>query len=297
MKLICVDGHRELANSLGKLLNAEVIIPEHRLFPDGEHYYRMDEDFSNQDVVLISHLHQPNEKAIGLLFLAGHLRDVGAKSVGLVAPYLAYMRQDIRFKEGECITSRYFAGIINHTFDYLITIDPHLHRYHSLDEIYRIPNRALHATDVIGKYIKKMIPNALIIGPDAESAQWAEGVAEAAQCEFLVFEKTRKGDRDVSVAMPDLSCYADAQPVLVDDIISTGRTLVETAEGLVEAGLRPAICIGVHAVLAAGAETTLNNPAIANWLSCNTIPHASNAIDVSYLLAPAIAATMAEIIL
>ena len=270
MKLICADGHLELANSLGKLLNAEVITPEHRLFPDGEHYYRLDGDFFNEDVVLLSHLHQPNEKAIGLLFLAGHLRDVGARSVGLVAPYLAYMRQDIRFKEGECITSRYFAGLISNAFNYLVTIDPHLHRYHSLNEIYRIPNRALHATNLIGEYIKRMIPNALIIGPDAESAQWAEGVAEAAQCEFLVFEKTRKGDR---------------------------RTLVETAEGLVEAGLRPAICIGVHPVLAEGAEITLNNPAIANWLSCNTIPHASNAIDVSYLLAPAIAAMMAEIIL
>jgi ribose-phosphate pyrophosphokinase len=257
----------------------------------------MDVDFSEQDVVLISHLNQPNEKAIGLLFLAGHLRDMGAKSVGLIAPYLAYMRQDIRFKDGECITSRYFSGLINNAFDYLVTIDPHLHRYHRLDEIYRIPNRALHATNIIGEYIKKMIPNALIIGPDAESAQWAEGVAAAAQCEFLVFEKTRKGDRDVSVSMPDLSCYADAQPVLVDDIISTGRTLVETAEGLVVAGLRPAICIGVHSVLAEGAEETLNNPAIANWLSCNTIPHASNAIDVSQLIAPAITAIMAEIIL
>jgi ribose-phosphate pyrophosphokinase len=297
MKLICVDGHLDLAKSLSQLLAAELVIPEHRLFPDGEHYYRLDEDFFNQDVVLLSHLHQPNDRAIGLLFLAGHLRDMGAKSIGLVAPYLAYMRQDIRFKEGECITSRYFANLINNAFDYLITIDPHLHRYHSLDEIYRIPNRALHATDIIGEYIKTMIPNALIIGPDAESAQWAEGVAAAAQCEFLVFEKTRKGDRDVSVAMPDLSGYADVQPVLVDDIMSTGRTLVETAEGLVEAGLRPAICIGVHPVLATGAETTLNNPAIANWLSCNTIPHASNAIDVSHLLAPAITAMVVEIIL
>ena len=80
------------------------------------------------------------------------LKQLGARSVGLIAPYLAYMRQDKQFHDGECITSRHFSRWISERFDWLVTIDPHLHRYHSLDEIYSIPSCVIHATGVIAEY-------------------------------------------------------------------------------------------------------------------------------------------------
>ncbi len=284
MYLVCLDDHLALTQSMAEHLQAKVLPLERRLFPDGEFYFNIDADVTEQDVVMLCHLHQPNDKALAIWFMAKHLRDMGARSVGLVAPYLAYMRQDIRFQPGECLTSRYFAELLNQSVDYLITIDPHLHRYHALNEIYRIPARALHASQLIGQHLKH-IERPLVIGPDEESEQWAAVVAKEAGCDFLVLRKERHGDRDVLINMPDIDRFRHHTPVLVDDIISTGRTLLRTAEHIQQQGLMPPLCIGVHAVFAEGAEHEMRQGPIADIITCNTIPHASNGIDVSAMLA------------
>ncbi|WP_420589803.1 ribose-phosphate diphosphokinase [Bacterioplanoides sp.] len=293
MLILCLDGHQQLAKAMSKALQADVLPLESRHFPDGEHYFNLPADVRGEDVVVLCHLHQPNDKAMGLLFMARHLKDMGARRVGLVAPYLAYMRQDIRFQPGECLTSKYFAELISDAFDYLVTIDPHLHRYHHLNEIYSIPTRTLHATRIIGEYLKKLAEKnpqqkLLVVGPDEESEQWAETVARAAGCEHLVLTKTRSGDRDVAIHIPDVEKYQHHLPVMVDDIISTGRTMLRTAEELKKQGLNQPLCIGVHAVFAEGALSEMQQGPIADIQTCNCIPHQTNQIDISYLLTPAI---------
>ncbi|WP_164119514.1 ribose-phosphate pyrophosphokinase-like domain-containing protein, partial [Stenotrophomonas maltophilia] len=84
-------------------------------------------------------LAQPNEKILPLIFAAATARELGAARVGLVAPYLAYMRQDRRFNPGEAVTSRQMAHLVSGAFDWMVTVDPHLHRYSDLSEIYSIP--------------------------------------------------------------------------------------------------------------------------------------------------------------
>lgn len=284
MYLVCLDDHRTLALAMAECLQAMVLPLERRLFPDGEFYFNIEADVRQHDVVIVCHLHQPNDKALAIWLMAKHLRDMGARTVGLVAPYLAYMRQDIRFKPGECLTSRYFAELINQSVDYLVTIDPHLHRYHALDDIYRIPSRTLHASELIGHHLKQ-IERPLVVGPDEESEQWASVVSNVAGCDVLVLRKKRHGDREVMIDMPDIGRFRQHTPVLVDDIISTGRTLLRTAEHLQQQGLMPPICIGVHAVFAQGAEQEMRAGPIADIITCNTIPHATNGIDVSAMLA------------
>ncbi|MBE0482575.1 MAG: ribose-phosphate diphosphokinase [Bacterioplanes sp.] len=284
MYLLCLDDHHALTQTMAELLHAQVLPLTQRLFPDGEFYFNIDADVNRQDVVIVCHLHRPNDKALAIWMLARHLHDMGASSVGLVAPYLAYMRQDIRFQPGECLTSRYFAELLNQSVDYLVTMDPHLHRYHALKEIYRIPTSTLHASELIGRHLKH-IERPLVVGPDEESEQWAKVVADEAGCAYLVLSKERHGDRDVLIDMPDIEHFRQHTPVLVDDIISTGRTLLRTAEHIQRQGLMPPICIGVHAVFAAGAEQEMRTGPIADIITCNTIPHASNGIDVSAMLA------------
>jgi len=293
MLILCMDGHQQLAEALSHSLEADILPLESRHFPDGEHYFNVPAEVKDEDVVVLCHLHQPNDKAMGLLFMARHLKDMGAKRVGLVSPYLAYMRQDIRFQPGECLTSKYFAELISNVFDYLVTIDPHLHRYHHLNEIYSIPTRTLHATAIIGEYLHKLgeenpDQKLLIVGPDEESEQWAKTVADAAGCEHLVLTKTRSGDRDVAIHIPDVEKYQQHLPVMVDDIISTGRTMLRTAEELKKQGLNKPLCIGVHAVFADGAIEEMRAGPIADIRTCNCIPHDTNQIDIGYLLTPAI---------
>ena len=203
--------------------------------------------------------------------------------MGLVVPYLAYMRQDRRFQPGEAITSTYFARTLDRWFDWLVTIDPHLHRRGSLSEIYSIPATVLHAAPSISTWIKDTIRRPVLIGPDSESEQWVAAVADDVGAPFVVLEKTRRGDRDVEVSVPQVERWRDHTPVLVDDIISTARTMIQTAGHLKAAGLAPPICIGVHAVFAEDAYEALHAEA-GQIVTCNTIPHASNAINIMDLL-------------
>ena len=259
-----------------------------RRFPDGETYVRVTSPVRDRHVALVCTLDRPDDKVLSLLFTAATARDLGAARVGLVAPYLAYMRQDRRFVDGEGITSAYFASLLSRSFDWLVTVDPHLHRRTSLGEIYTIPSEVVHAAPRVAAWIREQVRRPLLIGPDAEIAQWVGAVAEAAGAPSIVLEKVRRGDRDVSVTVPDVERWRDHTPVLVDDIVSTAKTMIETVGHLRRAGLRAPVCIAVHAVFATGAYGELLATGAEAIASCDTIPHPSNAISLARDLAAAL---------
>ena len=283
--IVPLPGNEALAEVVAQALSCDRGRLETRQFPDGESYLRFADDLGNRAVVLVCTLSRPNDKLLDLLFAAATARDLGAAKVGLVAPYLAYMRQDRRFREGEAVTSTHFATLLSGAVDWLVTVDPHLHRRTSLAEIYSIPATVLHAAPRIADWIARSVPNPVLVGPDAESAQWVHAVAEMAGAPSIVLEKLRRGDRDVSVSVPDIERWRDHTPVLVDDIISTARTMIETVTHLRRIGLAAPVCIGVHAVFADRAYDELHDAGAKGVVSCNTIPHPSNAIDVVPLLA------------
>lgn len=250
-----------------------------RHFPDGESHVTLPESLAGRWVVINCTLARPDPKLAPLLFVADTARDFGATQVGLVAPYLAYMRQDRRFHAGEAITSRTFARVLSSAFDWLATVDPHLHRFDSLDELYTIPSRVVHAAPLLGRWIAENVGNPLILGPDAESQQWVSEVAAGIDAPYAVFTKTRLGDRQVRIDPPDLSCYAGCQPVLVDDIVSSGRTLIEATRHLVIAGFAKPVCAVTHALCSQDAYADLAR-SVASIVSSDTVPHPTNAISV-----------------
>ncbi len=283
--LFGLPGNQEFTELLAKKMSAEIGECMIRKFPDGESYTRILSDVKGKCVVLVCTLHEPDEKLLPLYFLSHTAKSLGAMCTCLVTPYLAYMRQDKVFNEGEGITSAFFGKLISGFADSITTIDPHLHRISSLGEVYDIPNRVIHAADEISKYIKKNIHNPVLIGPDSESEQWVSDVAKKAGVPFTVLQKVRHGDRDVEVSVPDVDKYKEATPVLVDDIISTARTMIETVEHLKNAGMKPPICIGIHAVFSGNAYQDLYDAGAEDVITCNTIPHLSNKIDLSEVIA------------
>ena len=282
--LFALPGNEELTSKLAKHLQAEIGITTIRQFPDGETYVQIKSDVKGKKVVLVCTLSQPDSKLLPLYFLSKTAKDLGADCTCLIAPYLAYMRQDKRFHPGEAITSEYFGSLISQFAETLVTIDPHLHRRSSLSEVYQIPCRVEHAANHISEWIKNNIENPVLIGPDSESEQWVSEVAKNAEAPFLVLEKIRHGDNDVEVSVPDVQNYKNHTPVLVDDIISTARTMIETVEHLKRAEMKPPVCIGVHAVFSGNAYQELKDSGTANIVTCNTIPHESNKIDISDIL-------------
>jgi len=285
--VVPLPGSEPLAARLAAALGAECLAIEVRRFPDGETYLRYATAVGARPVALCCSLDRPDAKLLPIVFAAAAARELGATSVGLVSPYLAYMRQDRRFREGEAVTSAYFARLLSREIDWLVTVDPHLHRYAGLDEIYSVPCEALHAAPLISRWISAEVERPLLIGPDSESEQWVASVA-AASAPFVVLEKTRRGDRDVEVSVPEIERWRDHTPVLVDDIVSTGRTMIETVRHLRKAGMRPPVCIAVHAVFADAAYQDLRDAGIARVVSTNSIAHPSNAIDLTPLLAESV---------
>lgn len=271
-------------------LQAEAGQLNQRRFPDGESYLQVLTPVKNRVALVLCTLYQPDEQFLPLIFLAETLKEMGATQVTLIAPYLAYMRQDKRFHDGECVTSVYFARLISQSFDRLITVDPHLHRYNSLDEIYSIPSQVVASAASVAQWIGQQVQQPLLIGPDSESEQWVAEVAHLANAPFEVLLKERRGDRDVSVSLPHVERYSQHTPVLVDDIISSGRTMIETIQHLQQAGMNKVVCIGTHGLFADQAYRQMQLAHVADIVTCNTVPHPSNGIDMAPAIARALSA-------
>ena len=274
-------GQEGFGASLARALPGENGALETRQFPDGETYLRVLTEVAGRNCIVVASLDRPDTRALPVVLLAETLRDLGAASVGLVAPYLAYMRQDWRFQPGEGVTSRYFARLLSSHFNWLVTVDPHLHRYASLDEIYSIPSRVVHAAGAIAAWTEANVEKPVLIGPDSESEQWVADVARRAHAPHVVLQKIRRGDRDVEVSVPQVERWRDHTPVLVDDIVSTARTMIEAVKHLQHIGLAAPVCVGVHAVLAGQAYNDLLRAGAARVVTTNSIAHASNALDLA----------------
>jgi ribose-phosphate pyrophosphokinase len=282
--LLPLPGNERFAAGLAAELPGEIGRLTVRHFPDGETYVRVDTPVEGRDVILVCTLHRPDDKILPLLFVAAATAELGATRVGLVTPYLAYMRQDRRFQEGEGVTSTYFADLVSRAVGWVVTVDPHLHRRGALSDIYSAPASVIHAAPAVAAWIRAKVERPLLVGPDAESEQWVRAVAEGAGMPHVVLEKVRRGDYDVEVTVPRVEQWRAHTPVLVDDIISTARTMIETLGHLTRAGLAPPVCVGVHAVFAEGAHEALLAAGARQVVTTNTIPHATNAIDITGLV-------------
>jgi len=206
MRLILpLPGNETFARLLAEAGGWELGAIEARCFPDGESYVRILSDVADKSVDLVCTLARPDEGFLRLAFSADAVRSLGAREVTLIAPYLSYMRQDRRFRPGEAVTSKTFARLVSSTFDRLVTVDPHLHRYPALPALYTIPTDTLHAAPLLADWIAAEVEKPLIVGPDEESEQWVSAIAARVGAPFAVLRKIRHGDRSVDIEVPDLS--------------------------------------------------------------------------------------------
>ena len=264
-------------------------IARHR-FPDGELKLQLPPMLPERVVVLRS-LHQPNEKLVELLLTAQTARQLGARHLSLVAPYLAYMRQDIAFAPGEAVSQRIVGDWLAALFDAVITVDPHLHRVATLAQA--VPAReaiALSAAPLLGAWIAAHRPGALLLGPDSESAQWVTQAASAQGLPHAVCQKTRQGDHAVDIALPAVDLRGQAV-VILDDVASSGHTLARAAQLARAAGAISVDVAVTHALLAGDAWQVIQQAGVDQFWSTDTIAHASNVVPLAELLAQALKAS------
>jgi ribose-phosphate pyrophosphokinase len=279
--VLALPGAERLAARLTRRLHGSGgTLTVHR-FPDGEVRVRIDGDPQGRVVLLVASLERPDEKVLPLVFAAGAARDLHAGGVGLVAPYLPYLRQDTAFHPGEAVSARLFAGLLSTTVDWLVTVDPHLHRTHDLGELFTIPTEVVQSAPLMAEWIRRHVPRPVIVGPDEESARWVAAVAAAVDAPWVVMSKHRLGDHTVELELPPLERLRGREPVLVDDIVASGGTARAAARLLERAGFAARWLVAVHAVADPPTTERLERETHLELATCNTIQHPTNRIDVA----------------
>ncbi|TLS73607.1 ribose-phosphate diphosphokinase [Mariprofundus erugo] len=265
------------------------LIEVHR-FPDGESRVMVPTPLPEQVVIFCS-LDRPEGKLIELLLAASAARDQGVKRLILVVPYLCYMRQDKAFHAGEAVSQRVIGKLLADAFDVVMTVDPHLHRVHQLQEAVPAATAiALSATGLMADFLQEHVERPWLLGPDAESRQWVEAIAAGHGFDAGVAEKERLGDSNVHVHLPGGANVAGRNVVLVDDVASTGRTLLAAAEAARAAGAASVSAVVTHALFAGDAWSKLRHAGFDHIWSTDSISHSSNVICLAPLLADAIQA-------
>ena len=261
-------------------------IERHR-FPDGELRLRLPTALPER-VVLLRTLDNPNEKLVELMLVARTARTLGARHVTLVAPYLAYMRQDIAFQPGEVVSQRVVGLFLAELFDAVITVDPHLHRVATLAEAVPVTQATvLSGAPLLADLIAQHYTRPLLIGPDEEAAQWIAQAAARHDFDHAVCHKLRRGDRDVQIALPDTP-ITGRNVVLLDDVASSGHTLANAARLLLEAGAASVDVAVTHALFAGDAMMLIKLAGVGQVWSTDCIAHTSNAVSMAPVIAAAL---------
>lgn len=286
--LLYFEDERTSAERLARVADlAPANIGRHR-FPDGETRLELPPGLP-ENVIILRTLNDPNEKLIELLLAAQTARDLGARHLTLLAPYLAYMRQDIAFHPGEAVSQRIVGRFLAGLFDAVITVDPHLHRVATLQEAVPVAQAiGLSGAPLLSDLIAARRQRPLLVGPDEESAQWIALAAARHDFDHAVCHKVRHGDRAVEVALPDIT-VAGRQVVLLDDVASTGHTLAQTARLLLAAGAASVDIAVTHALFIDGALQLIRDAGVGEVWSTDCIEHASNAVSMAGAFAQALA--------
>lgn len=280
-----LNQSQRIAARLGVPL-AEIILHH---FPDSESFLRLPPSLP-EHVIICRSLNQPNDKLIELLLCAKTARELGAKRLTLVAPYLCYMRQDIANLPGEAVSQRIIGKLLAEFFDDVITVDPHLHRISSLDQAIPIKNAiSLTASYEIACFLKQNLNDALLFGPDSESEQWVANIAKTCGFDYCIANKVRCGDRQVEINLPEYN-YQNRQVVIIDDMASTGRTLGTAAKLLRAAGCKDLYAVVTHPLFCEDAENYILKSGVKTIWSTDSIEHPTAFIKLDGLLANAIKA-------
>ncbi len=290
--IISGSSNAPLSYLLSKQLKVELMPAEIRKFPDNEKYVRIDGDVKDKNVVILQSMaFKPDEYLMEALLLSSAAKDAGAKSVTLAAAYFPYARQDERFKPGEPISVAVVAQLLTAAgVDNLVTVDVHRHRVIDFGSIFKGKWIDVSVMPDLVNYGKKagLIDNdTFIVGPDSEALQWAKIAAESAGLKnYGALKKKRFGDTEVSVS-GELNLKGK-KVFIVDDIISTGSTIIEASKAVSEMGGKLVGVACAHGLFVNDALYKLYREGITDVFSSDTVPNQTTRVSSAEALSKGI---------
>ena len=284
-----LNNSEKLAKSLAKKFRGSFSKTTIDTFPDGDLYLKFNCDLKKKVLVIVDTFIPNSDKILfDIIFACKTAKDLGVKKIILVAPYLSYMRQDKRFNSGEAITSKIMAELLNTCIDEIITIEPHIHRYNELEDIFKCKCQNLNLNHLIAQFIKKNFKNFLIIGPDWESFAWSDEISKELGVKDTILNKSRKNSRNVEVEMKDNLNVKGKNIIIVDDIISTGNTIIKAKIKAKKLGAKKIYAIGIHGLFVENGFSKMSKAKFDGIFTAETILHKSNKIKIDDLLVDAL---------
>jgi len=282
--IISDDQNSPLAKKISLNLHAEYKNIELRIFADGESKIRLD-NMAKKNCIIIHSTYPPTDQHLMQLFMIMYkCKEDGAKDICVVSPYLAYTRQDKVFVDGEIITIKLVGKILASLgITKLVTIDSH--KPNALN--YSFATIDLTAIPSLSSYVKHNLTmnNPIIISPDEGGIERAKKFAGLINANSLSLVKTR--DRltgDVSVSLLDQGTLKNCDALIVDDMISTGTSIIKTIELLKKYHIGDVYAICTHALLVGNAKQKLLNAGIKEVISTNSIPNEFAKVDLSSVI-------------
>jgi ribose-phosphate pyrophosphokinase len=271
----------KFAQRVSKSADAEYGLIDHRLFPDGEHYMRILSPVKGKDCAVIQTT-KTNDAIVELLLLLDTLNDLGAESIHTVMPYMGYSRQDKVFNAGESFSAKTILKLLDQYSDSITTINCHFLDYAGVFDFASVKIRNLDAFPLVASFFKDKVKSPIIVSPDDGALEYAKKAAEIIGCEFVCLEKKRLSDHNVVVSAADLN-VAGKDAIILDDMISTGGTIIEAARFLRKEGAKSVRAGCVHGVFSRGVDVFKG---VVDELVCtDTIPGKVSKITVADLIA------------
>jgi|AntAceMinimDraft_18_1070375.scaffolds.fasta_scaffold06002_3 ribose-phosphate pyrophosphokinase len=277
-QVIECSGAKHIAKKISWQAGAEYSKLQVKKFPDNELDIKFNKDIKGKQVFLIQSFYENlNEKIIETLFAAYTAKELKVKKINLIALHFPYFRKDKRFSKGDCISINVMSKLFK-IFDKIYVVEPHLHRIKNIKKIMKNAEKVSVNKD-IANYVKN-IKNPIFIGPDMESNQWAKKTADILNEKSIVFRKERFSSKKVKINPSKDLNLKNKNIIIIDDIISTGYTMLETIKLLKKQKTKKIYCIGIHGIFA-DKKVLKKLKKYAEVLSTNTIPSKQSKIDIT----------------
>jgi ribose-phosphate pyrophosphokinase len=282
LRLFALAASAELGAAVAAALGQTLAAHEEREFEDGEHKARPLDAVNGADVYVVQSLHggplqSANDKLCRLLFFIGAVKDAGAARVTAVTPYLCYARKDRRTKPNDPVTTRYIARMFESVgTDCVVTLE--VHNPVAFENAFRCRTVALTGTPLFMSYVKKTLSNdkLAVISPDAGGMKRSELLRETLEAALgrPVSKGLAEKHRSAGVVSGELFVgdVTGATALIVDDLTSTGNTLLRAARSARKAGAKRVIALVTHGLFMPGAAEVIADPAIDQMVVTDAVP-------------------------
>jgi ribose-phosphate pyrophosphokinase len=272
--VVCGTASKQLGTNIAKLLGAKLVPVEYKRFPDSECYVRILNDLEGKEVFLVQSTY-PDEKIIELFLLQDAINEYEVEKLTAIVPYFGYARQDKKFLEGEPISARALAGHLELDADELITVDIHAE---TVLDWFTIDATNVSAMPAIGRYLAKKNVD-LIVAPDKGGVERTKKASEAANCDIDYLEKKRIDSTQVRYELVNFE-VTNKSIAIVDDIISTGGTMLAAAEYLKKLGAKQIFVACTHGLFVGNSLQKLHM-CCEEVISTNTVMNETSKVCVA----------------